>query len=279
MRAEGLRHRGGDPLLLQPLLLLQGPVQCRDKLKTVVVDNPVEECDMEPIRTCKWATSSLPIPRHITKLVPRLVATQECVDVPKEICARSKINPRRIRKPAIQKWCYTIGEEEEEVVAPVPAPVECEREQDCSPGYTCALEEGRCRARPGKVLVRSITVRTATCTGCSTEGVTISLEGERIGDANGGLPAPVPCTTKVLDRETRWPRKLLNFVSPQRLWFWPVEQVGRVEGRPSGRGGGGDDGELLRGAAERDGAGRLDGVERGGRLGARGRVSTEDGQP
>ena len=81
-------------------------MQCRDKLKTVVVDNPVEECDMEPIRTCKWATSSLPIPRHITKLVPRLVATQECVDVPKEICARSKINPRRVRKPAIQKWCF-----------------------------------------------------------------------------------------------------------------------------------------------------------------------------
>ena len=31
----------------------QGPVQCRDKVQTVVVDNPIEECDMEPIRTCK----------------------------------------------------------------------------------------------------------------------------------------------------------------------------------------------------------------------------------
>ena len=29
-------------------------MQCRDKVQTVVVDNPIEECDMEPIRTCKW---------------------------------------------------------------------------------------------------------------------------------------------------------------------------------------------------------------------------------
>ena len=44
--------------------------------------------------------------RHVTKLVPRLVPKQECVNVPKEICARSKINPRKVNKPAIQKWCY-----------------------------------------------------------------------------------------------------------------------------------------------------------------------------
>jgi hypothetical protein len=83
--------------------IAEGPVQCRDKVQTVVVDNPLEECDMEPIRTCK----------HVTKLVPHLVASQECVDVPKEICARSKINPRRVQKPAIQKWCYTIDKSEE----------------------------------------------------------------------------------------------------------------------------------------------------------------------
>ena len=56
-------------------LNVQGAVQCHDKVKTVIVDNPVEECDMEPLRTCK----------HITKLVPKLMATQDCVDVPKEI--------------------------------------------------------------------------------------------------------------------------------------------------------------------------------------------------
>jgi len=80
--------------------IVEGEVQCRDKVQTVVVDNPVEECDMEPINTCK----------HITKLVPRLVASLECVDVPKEICARSKINPTRVQRPAIQKWCYRLEE-------------------------------------------------------------------------------------------------------------------------------------------------------------------------
>ena len=72
-------------------------MQCQYKVKTVVVDNPIEECDMEPLRTCK----------HITKLVPKLEAAQDCVDVPKEICARSKVNPRRVKKPSIQKWCFT----------------------------------------------------------------------------------------------------------------------------------------------------------------------------
>merc|ERR1711936_1163591 len=92
--------------------IVEGPVQCRDKVQTVVVDNPIEEC----------------------------------VDVPKGICARSKINPRRIRKPAIQKWCYTI-EDEGELLAPeqIPSsPLECEDDADCSPGYTCVAEEGKC---------------------------------------------------------------------------------------------------------------------------------------
>jgi len=171
--------------------IVEGAVQCRDKVQTVVVDNPIEECDMEPIKTCK----------HVTKLVPRLVATQDCVDVPKEICARSKINPRRIRKPAIQKWCYTIEDEEELVPEPPLSPLECEDDIDCSPGYTCVNEEGKCRARPGKVLVKSITVRTASCKDCTTEGVVVNLEGERIGTPGGGLPAPVPCATGILDRE------------------------------------------------------------------------------
>ena len=71
-------------------------MECRQKMKTVVIDNPVEECDLEPFRTCK----------HSTKLVPKLVERQECVDVPKEVCARSKINPKEVQKPAIQKWCF-----------------------------------------------------------------------------------------------------------------------------------------------------------------------------
>ena len=92
-----------------------------------MVDNPLETCEIEPQRTCK----------HVTKLVPRLVAAEECVDVPKEVtftfqfaschmyskkslhfhfslsqvCSRSKSNPRKIKKPIIKKWCYVPSKE------------------------------------------------------------------------------------------------------------------------------------------------------------------------
>jgi len=78
-----------------------GPVSCHNRVKTIVVDKPIEECNIEPIRSCK----------HVTKLVPKLVPVQECVDVPKEICARSKTNPRKIKKPVVKKWCYVPSKE------------------------------------------------------------------------------------------------------------------------------------------------------------------------
>lgn len=37
----------------------------------------------------------------------RLKDVQECVDVPKEVCVRAKVNPRKNKKPVIKKWCYT----------------------------------------------------------------------------------------------------------------------------------------------------------------------------
>ena len=103
-----------------------------------------------------------------------------------------------------------------DVIESVP---ECDEDSDCSPGYFCSLEESTCKGRPGKVsqeeergmleqmnlqvLVNSITVSTRTCNGCISEGVSVSLEGERIGDNSGGLPRPVPCSTGVLNREGR----------------------------------------------------------------------------
>ena len=57
---------------------------CTDKIKTIVVDKPVEECAIEPVKSCS----------QVTKLVPKLAPVQECVDVPKEVCARSQTNPR-----------------------------------------------------------------------------------------------------------------------------------------------------------------------------------------
>ena len=69
---------------------------CVDKVKAVIIRKPVEECDMEPQRVCK----------QVTKMVPGLVPQEECVQVPKEVCAMSKINPRKIKVPFIQNWCY-----------------------------------------------------------------------------------------------------------------------------------------------------------------------------
>jgi len=122
--------------------LVEGPVECRDKMQTVIVDNPVEECDMEPIKTCK----------HVTKLVPRLVASLECVDVPKEICARSKIRPRRVQKPAIQKWCYNATDTVEK-------PIETNDQE------------------PGKVLLGSVTIKTSECNSCSVDSLSLMLVG------------------------------------------------------------------------------------------------------
>ena len=66
---------------------------CFDKQQTIVQDAPKEECSLEPQRTCK----------HVTKLVPKLEPTEECVDVPKEVCTRSRTNPRPVKKPVVKK--------------------------------------------------------------------------------------------------------------------------------------------------------------------------------
>merc|ERR1711936_560244 len=72
-----------------------------DKTQTVVQDAPKEQCTLEPQRTCK----------HVTKLVPKLEPTEECVDVPKEVCTRSRTNPRKVKKPVVKKWCYEVTPE------------------------------------------------------------------------------------------------------------------------------------------------------------------------
>jgi len=79
----------------------EGAEVCYDKTQTVVQDAPKEECSLEPQRTCA----------HVTKLVPKLEPTEECVDVPKEVCTRSRTNPRKVKKPVVKKWCYVPTEE------------------------------------------------------------------------------------------------------------------------------------------------------------------------
>merc|ERR1739838_679299 len=79
----------------------EGDEECYDKTQTVVQDAPKEQCSLEPQRTCK----------HVTKLVPKLEPKEECVDVPKEVCTRSRTNPRKVLKPVVKKWCYVPSEE------------------------------------------------------------------------------------------------------------------------------------------------------------------------
>merc|ERR1712128_311520 len=79
----------------------QGAEECFDKTQTVVQDAPKEQCTLEPQRTCK----------HVTKLVPKLEPKEECVDVPKEVCTRSRSNPRKVKKPVVKNWCYVPSEE------------------------------------------------------------------------------------------------------------------------------------------------------------------------
>jgi len=79
----------------------EGREECFDKVQTVVQDAPKEQCTLEPQRTCK----------HVTKLVPKLEPKELCIDVPKEVCTRSRTNPRRVKKPVVKKWCYVPTEE------------------------------------------------------------------------------------------------------------------------------------------------------------------------
>lgn len=77
--------------------LEQGEEECQDRTQTAVQEVPEETCNLEPQRICK----------HVTKLVPHLKATENCIDIPKEVCTRSRTNPRTVNKPIVKKWCYT----------------------------------------------------------------------------------------------------------------------------------------------------------------------------
>lgn len=78
-----------------------GPEECFDRPETVVQEVPEETCNLEPQRICK----------QVTKLVPSLKPAEECVDVPKEVCSRSRKNPRTVQKPVVKKWCYVPSAE------------------------------------------------------------------------------------------------------------------------------------------------------------------------
>jgi len=73
-----------------------GAEECFDRVETAIIEIPSETCNLEPQRECK----------HVTKLVPILKPSEECVDIPTEACSRSRTNPRKVQKPVVKKWCY-----------------------------------------------------------------------------------------------------------------------------------------------------------------------------
>ena len=65
----------------------QGPLECHEEPREVLVDRPVEECGMEAFNTC----------RPVTRLTPSLVPKQTCRDEPRETCSNSKVFTLHIR--------------------------------------------------------------------------------------------------------------------------------------------------------------------------------------
>ena len=42
---------------------------------------------------------------QVSKLVPKLVAKRNCVNEPREVCVRLRVNPRTVKRPVIKQWC------------------------------------------------------------------------------------------------------------------------------------------------------------------------------
>ena len=77
----------------------------------MIASQPKEECDMEPQESC----------RFITKMVPHLRAREECVEVPQEVCGKSRAVVKKER-PAIMNWCYKPGKKPSFLASSTPAP-------------------------------------------------------------------------------------------------------------------------------------------------------------
>ena len=80
----------------------EGPEECHDKTVVSVVEQPEEVCDLNPQKTCRYAT----------KLVPKLMPKHECTIVPKETCLLKFTTPRQIKTPLLTKWCLDPAEPE-----------------------------------------------------------------------------------------------------------------------------------------------------------------------
>jgi len=56
---------------------------------------PKETCELRPIQVCTTEVVNY----------PSLELFNECVEVPKEVCAMERVNPRQVAKPVVRRWC------------------------------------------------------------------------------------------------------------------------------------------------------------------------------
>jgi len=73
-----------------------GKKKCQDETRNLLTNIPKEWCDLEPQEDCRMETV----------LVPRLVEKPKCIKIPREVCVKQRVNPRKRFKPVIREWCY-----------------------------------------------------------------------------------------------------------------------------------------------------------------------------
>jgi len=77
-------------------IISTGKRKCQDETKPLLTNIPVEDCQLEPQEDCRMETV----------LVPRLVEKPKCIKVPREVCVKQRVNPKKTFKPVIREWCY-----------------------------------------------------------------------------------------------------------------------------------------------------------------------------
>ena len=62
---------------------------------------PVERCNLEPYESCN----------QVAKQHPYLEEDEHCVEVPKENCVQTRVQPQLVNRPIIKKSCTKKPEE------------------------------------------------------------------------------------------------------------------------------------------------------------------------
>ena len=73
----------------------QGDKECHDSVVATILDVPEEVCDLNPVKTCRFAT----------KLLPHLSPQHQCTMVPKEVCVLKFNTPKQVKKQFSSRWC------------------------------------------------------------------------------------------------------------------------------------------------------------------------------